>query len=175
VVSAQGDRVRGERLEPATVSGDADALERAVANLIDNALVHGPAGGAVTVAVRRAGGRALISVSDEGPGPDPRDHDQLFERFWRGPDASQRPGSGLGLPIVAAIVGRHHGRVSVEGSTFTIDLPALAGEESPPRQGAESPRSEQGSPPGSGEESPPPPGESRPDKESGAVAHAPRR
>jgi two-component system, OmpR family, sensor kinase len=135
VVSGRGARVRAERLPPVTVSGDADALERAVANLVDNALVHGPPDAEVTVALRRAGDRALVSVSDEGPGPDPRDRDRLFERFWRGPDASQRPGSGLGLPIVAAIVDRHHGRVSVDGSTFTIDLPALAGEESPPRPG----------------------------------------
>ena len=134
VVSGQGARVRAERLDPVTVSGDADALERAVVNLIDNALVHGPSGGEVAVALRRTGDRAVIGVSDEGPGPDPRDHDRLFERFWRGPDASQRPGSGLGLPIVAAIVHRHDGRVSVDGSTFTIDLPALAGEESPPRE-----------------------------------------
>jgi signal transduction histidine kinase len=135
VVSGQGSRVRAERLEPVTVTGDADALERAVANLVDNAVVHGPPDGEVTVALRRVGDRALISVGDEGPGPDPRDHDRLFERFWRGPDASERPGSGLGLPIVAAIVQRHRGRVSVDGSTFTIDLPALAGEGSPPRPG----------------------------------------
>lgn len=133
VASGHGTRVRAERLEPVSVSADPDALERAIANLIDNALVHGPPGGEVTVALRRTGDRALISVSDEGPGPDPRDHDRLFERFWRGPDAAQRPGSGLGLPIVAAIVRRHGGAVSIDGATFTIELPALSGEELPPR------------------------------------------
>jgi signal transduction histidine kinase len=127
--SGHGPRVHAERVEPVSVSGDSDAIERAVANLIDNALVHGPPGGNVTVALRRDANRALISVSDEGPGPDPRDRDRLFERFWRGPDAAQRPGSGLGLPIVAAIVHRQHGRVRVDGSTFTIELPALAPEE----------------------------------------------
>jgi two-component system, OmpR family, sensor kinase len=127
--SGHGPRVHAERVEPVSVSGDSDAIERAVANLIDNALVHGPPGGDVTVALRRDANRALITVSDEGPGPDRRDRDRLFERFWRGPDAAQRPGSGLGLPIVAAIVHRQHGEVRVDGSAFTIELPALAPEE----------------------------------------------
>lgn len=134
IVCARAHRLHAEWLEPVTVSGEADALERAIANLIDNALVHGPPDGKVTVALRRAGDRAVISVSDEGPGPDPHDHDRLFERFWRGPDAAHRPGSGLGLPIVAAIVQRHRGNVSVDGSTFTIQLPATAPEESTPPQ-----------------------------------------
>lgn len=116
-------RVRAGRLEPVTVDGDADALARAVENLVENALVHGPPGGIVTVALQRDGERALVSVSDEGPGPDPRQRERLFERFWRDPDSTERPGSGLGLSIVAAIVERHGGRVLVERSTFTIELP----------------------------------------------------
>jgi signal transduction histidine kinase len=64
-------------------------------------------------------------VRDEGPGPDYGDHERLFERFWRGAGASERPGSGLGLSIVSAIVARHGGAVRVEGSAFTLDLPAL--------------------------------------------------
>jgi signal transduction histidine kinase len=78
----------------------------------------------VTVSVVSAGDRVLLTVRDEGPGPDPGEVDRLFERFWRGPDASARPGSGLGLSIVAAIAERHGGAVSVEGSAFTIALPA---------------------------------------------------
>jgi signal transduction histidine kinase len=66
---------------------------------------------------------ARLSVVDEGPGPDPASRDRVFERFWRGSDASDRPGSGLGLSIVAAIAERHGGRVVVDGSTFTIELP----------------------------------------------------
>ena len=62
-------------------------------------------------------------VTDQGEGPDPELHGQLFERFWRGPGASERPGSGLGLSIVAAIAAHHHGRVRIDGSTFTLDLP----------------------------------------------------
>jgi two-component system, OmpR family, sensor kinase len=132
VRALSGDgRVHGDQLEAVSAIGDPEALARAVRNLIENALVHGPAGGAVAVALRRENGRALISVRDEGPGPDPQYRERIFERFWRGPDAARRQGSGLGLPIVAAIVERHHGRIVVDGSTFTIDLPALAPPKSP--------------------------------------------
>lgn len=119
-------RVHLATADPAVVRGDEDALGRAVGNLIENGLVHGPPGGHVTVSLDVVGGRVLVSVTDEGAGPDPALHDQLFERFWRGPGASERPGSGLGLSIVAAIASRHRGGVRVEESTFTLDLP-LAG------------------------------------------------
>ena len=69
-------------------------------------------------------GRARISVADEGPGLTPEQAEHAFERFWRGRHAAT-PGSGLGLAIVRAIAERHGGRVRVEGSTFTIDLPAF--------------------------------------------------
>jgi signal transduction histidine kinase len=121
----QGDaRLRRGAVEPIVVQGDTDALGRALENLIENAFVHGPAGGTVTVSLRRQDGRALLSVSDEGAGPPSDQRDQVFERFWRGPGAGGTPGSGLGLSIVAAIATRHHGRVSIEDSTFTIELPA---------------------------------------------------
>jgi signal transduction histidine kinase len=64
-------------------------------------------------------------VRDEGPGPDSALHARLFERFWRAPDATGRPGSGLGLSIVAAIVERHGGTITVEGSAFTVTLPRI--------------------------------------------------
>ena len=115
-----------------TVRGDADELRRAAENLVENALVHGPAGGSVTVSVGLSSdsGRAQVTVRDEGPGPDPSDYDRLFERFWRGAGASARPGSGLGLSIVAAIAARHGGTVRVDGSAFTLELPALEARDS---------------------------------------------
>jgi signal transduction histidine kinase len=110
---------------PVFVRGDASQLARALENLVENALVHGPDGGSVTVSLVRHDERVWLTVRDEGPGPDPDDADHLFERFWRGPGASARPGSGLGLSIVAAIARRHGGVVRVDGSAFTVDLPAL--------------------------------------------------
>jgi two-component system, OmpR family, sensor kinase len=116
-------RVHIGSLDRATVAGDEGALRRAAGNLIENGLVHGPVRGHVTVSLDVVGHRALLSVTDQGAGPDPTLHGQLFERFWRGPGAAERPGSGLGLSIVAAIASHHHGRVRVNGSTFTLDLP----------------------------------------------------
>jgi two-component system, OmpR family, sensor kinase len=117
-------RVRLGQLEPVVVEAAPEALRRAASNLIENALVHGPVGGQVAVSVERAGSRARLSVSDEGRGPDPALQGRLFERFWRGPGASSRPGSGLGLSIAAAIAEQHGGRIVVEQSTFTIELAA---------------------------------------------------
>lgn len=114
-----------ESAREARVRGDRDELRRMLENLIENALVHGPVGGAVTVTVWGRDGIAAMTVADEGPGPDSAHAERLFERFWRGPDAAKRPGSGLGLSIVAAIAERHGGRVLVDGSAFTVQLPAF--------------------------------------------------
>lgn len=112
-----------ETAEPLRVRGDRDALARALRNLIENALVHGPEGRPVSVSLRRDGTRAALSVSDEGPGPSIGERKRLFERFWRGAEAAGRPGSGLGLSIVQAIAEGHGGEVKVLGSTFTVELP----------------------------------------------------
>jgi two-component system OmpR family sensor kinase len=121
-------RVECEGVDHVVVRGDQSALVRAVENLVENALVHGPADRPVTVSLSRVDGWARLTVRDEGPGPDLADRDRLFERFWRGTGAAGRPGSGLGLSIVSAIVERHAGRVAVDGSAFTLELPAVAPE-----------------------------------------------
>jgi signal transduction histidine kinase len=121
--AAASDRVVLGPLSPVAVRGDEQALGRALGNLVENGLVHGPEGGSVTVTVEARGGAAVLRVSDEGSGPDPADHEHLFERFWRGARVSEPPGSGLGLAIVAAIVERHGGRVTVQGATFSIEVP----------------------------------------------------
>jgi two-component system, OmpR family, sensor kinase len=119
-----GERVRIGQLDEVHVRADAEAMRRVLANLIENGLVHGPTGGRVTVTLTRASGGARLTVSDQGLGPDPAQRDQIFERFWRGPGAAERSGSGLGLSIVAAVVERHGGRVSVQDARFTVELPA---------------------------------------------------
>lgn len=122
--AGENGRVVASPVPRVVVSGDRTELVRALENLVENALVHGPVDGRVTISLGSAAGRALLTVRDEGPGPAPADHDRLFERFWRGSDASHRPGSGLGLSIVSAIAARHGGAVRVEGSAFTLELPA---------------------------------------------------
>ena len=93
------------RIEPWRVRGDAVALERAVLNLLDNALKFsdGP------IAVSLLSGQ--VAVYDTGPGLPDADHGNAFERFWRAPAARELPGSGLGLAIVADAVGQHGGVV----------------------------------------------------------------
>jgi signal transduction histidine kinase len=107
------------RTEPVVVLAEEPALERAVSNLVENARRHGPSHGRIRLTVEGDGGRALLSVSDEGPGP--ADPDHAFQRFWRGPNGTT--GSGLGLAIVKATAERHGGVASAAGSRFTIDLP----------------------------------------------------
>ena len=94
-------------LAPTTVDGRPSRLERAVANLLDNAAKWSPPDG--TIDVRLADG-ALV-VSDEGPGIDEADLARVFDRFYRADAARSRPGSGLGLAIVRQIVEDHGGRV----------------------------------------------------------------
>ena len=106
---------------PVFARGDAPALERALANLVDNARRHGR--GRVTVTAAARDGRAVLTVSDEGPGLDLADAERAFDRFWRGANG----GSGLGLAIVRATAERHGGRAYADGAAFTIDLPALRG------------------------------------------------
>ena len=119
-----GARVSVHAPAPVTVRGDAEALGRAIGNLVDNALLHGPVNGVVTVDVSEAEGRAYLTVSDEGPGLHGDDAQHAFERFWRGSGTDRPPGSGLGLAIVRATAERHGGSVRAEGAVFTLDLPS---------------------------------------------------
>jgi signal transduction histidine kinase len=109
--------------EAVSVRGDRPALERALANLLDNARRYGPPGGRVSVEVREDGFVATLAVADEGRGLQPYESARAFERFWRGRPGT--PGSGLGLSIVRATAERHGGRAYAEGSRFAIELPAL--------------------------------------------------
>lgn len=109
---------------PVSVLGDRAALERAVANLVENAKQYGPAGGGVTIDVAQENGRALLTVTDEGTGLQPYEAERAFRRFWRG--SHEHPGSGLGLAIVKATAERHGGTAYARGPHFTIALPALS-------------------------------------------------
>ena len=107
--------------EPVTVRGDRAALERALANLVENAHRHGR--GRVVVEAGKANGVVRLTVEDEGAGVTGEEAEQVFGRFQRGRDAG--PGSGLGLALVRATAERHGGRAYAEGSRFTIELPDL--------------------------------------------------
>ena len=121
--------VRGDG--PAVVLGDAHQLRQVLANLVRNALVHTPEGSPIDVTVGREDGEVRLEVRDHGPGLPTDDPDALFERFWRAEGGRERgkSGAGLGLAIVAGIVGAHGGRVSAAnadggGAAFVVVLPA---------------------------------------------------
>jgi signal transduction histidine kinase len=121
-VARRDDAIDASVSEPVLVRADKSALERALANLVQNAHAHGP-GGRIAVAVFEEKGLAHLSVEDEGSGLRLEEAELAFRRFWR--RETSGPGSGLGLAIVRAIAERHGGRVDVSGSRFTIELPAL--------------------------------------------------
>ena len=97
------------RLEPCRVLGACSRLERAVDNVLDNAIKWSPPGG--TVEIRLADGR--LTVRDHGPGIAEADLPHVFDRFYRAAAARALPGSGLGLAIVKQTVDDHGGSVTV--------------------------------------------------------------
>jgi two-component system sensor histidine kinase MprB len=111
-------------LPPWHVVGDRAALERAVLNLLDNAIKFSPPGSTVTVPLREG----LLEVAAEGPGIAENGRGQVFERFWRSPAARALPGSALGLSIPADVVADHGGTIEENaaptgGAAFSIRLP----------------------------------------------------
>src|SRR5262249_54461607 len=110
------------RLTPTQVRADPDAVERAIGNLLDNAVKWSPPDGRILVAV--AAGE--VTVTDGGPGIPAEDLPHIFDRFYRSPTARALPGSGLGLAIVRQIAENHGGRVTAEPQPRRVSLaPAL--------------------------------------------------
>jgi len=112
---------------PTPAVGDGLRLRQLVTILVDNAIQHSPPTGTVSVRTEPAGDRAVVSVSDEGPGIRPEDLPRVFERFWRAADAPSG-GAGLGLSIARWIVERHGGTIEAtspagSGARFEVSLP----------------------------------------------------
>jgi len=111
------------------VTGDRSRLQRALANILDNALKYTPSEGEVTVSASIENDHVCISVQDTGFGISVEDQKQLFTRFFRADPSRSTPGNGLGLSLVKSIVSLHHGQVLVtsslgKGSCFQIVLPS---------------------------------------------------
>ena len=118
---------------PATglLDADRDLVGRVLDNLVDNAVRHTPAGGAVTVSAAPERSGWTLTVADTGPGIPPEARRQVFERFYRVDAARQRGahGAGLGLSLCAAIVKLHGGRIEIAdagakgGTRVVVSLP----------------------------------------------------
>jgi heavy metal sensor kinase len=111
------------------VRGDAGALRRVFANLLDNAIKYTPAGGNVTISATRKGSAFAIIVEDTGHGIPPHDLPRIFDRLFRGDRSRSERGLGLGLSFVKAIVNSHEGSIEVEslpekGTRVTVLLPS---------------------------------------------------
>jgi two-component system sensor histidine kinase MprB len=127
VAARAADRAPGLVYEldcrPTMVRGDPDALERAIGNLVDNALKWSPPGGRIRISAAAG----TVEVSDDGPGIPADDLPYIFDRFYRSATARALPGSGLGLAIVRRIADTHHGTVEAiplpQGVKFRLSVP----------------------------------------------------
>jgi signal transduction histidine kinase len=115
------------------VHGSRELVGQALANLVDNAIKHGAplltgVVGEIRVAARRENDRALLTVSDRGPGIAEKDRGRVLERFVRLEESRTRPGAGLGLSLAAAVAHLHGGELRLEdrapGLSVTLALPA---------------------------------------------------
>ena len=95
------------------VTGDRDLIFDAIANLVDNAIKHGRAGGQVVVANESIDGRPVISIADDGPGIPAGEYEHVFKRFYRLEASRYTPGNGLGLSLVAAVARLHGARIEL--------------------------------------------------------------
>lgn len=130
--SDRGIRLETNYVGPTSVpvTATAEELDRAVTNLISNAIKYTPQGGAVSVTLEARSGRAYLEVRDTGIGIPQESLDHLFEEFYRAPNAKSQvsQGTGLGLVITKDIITRYGGTIRVSstegvGTTFTVILP----------------------------------------------------
>jgi two-component system OmpR family sensor kinase len=123
-----------ERSDSVRVPGESEALRVLVRNLLDNAVRYSPEGARVDVSVERQDGpppRAVLAVSDNGPGIPVQERERVFDRFHRLPGTTT-PGSGIGLALVRSIAVRHHAQVRLDdgpegrGLRVNVEFAALA-------------------------------------------------
>ncbi|GAA3747869.1 MMPL family transporter [Salinactinospora qingdaonensis] len=129
--AAQPERTWRTEIEAeGLVLGDEQALRQTVANLLANVRVHTPVSSPAVAALRRVAGRVIVEIRDAGPGVPEETAAFVFERFYRGGSPSRRPGSGLGLSIVRAVMRAHGGEAFFtsspeEGTVVRLEFPLL--------------------------------------------------
>ena len=121
-------------LATAEILGDPHWLHQVITNLLTNALKFTPAGGRVTIAAGPAGADAVLTVTDTGTGIPADELPRIFDRFWRGRQAAQISGSGIGLAVASELTRAQGGRLSAssqpgQGTEMTLTLPLAGGTE----------------------------------------------
>ena len=130
IATARRMRLMADAPSRIMVDADPRALRQVIVNLLDNALKYGPEGQTVTIDVERDGERAVLAVTDEGPGVAEKDRARLWQPFVRlQHDGGSTGGSGIGLSVVRTLVEKHGGTAWVEdgrtgsGARFVVALP----------------------------------------------------
>jgi signal transduction histidine kinase len=119
------------RLAASPVLADPHWLHQVITNLLTNALKFTPAGGHVIISTGPSGAEAVLQVTDNGTGIPADDLPRIFDRFWRGQQATQISGSGIGLAVAAELAQAHGGRLTASselqgpgrGTQMTLTLP----------------------------------------------------
>ena len=124
---ASGHRLQASAVRPATITGDRELLTQAVANLVENAMRHTPAGTRIDVEVKPLRDRVELTVVDDGSGVPQADLPMLTRRFFRTEESRTSPGNGLGLALVSAVADLHGGQIRFRrgepGLHATLSLP----------------------------------------------------
>ena len=118
-----------QELSPSPVLADPHWLHQVITNLLTNALKFTPAGGRVTISTRSNSTEAVLRVTDTGAGIPADDLPRIFDRFFRGQQAAQISGSGIGLAVAAELAQAHGGRLTAaselgQGTQMTLSLPS---------------------------------------------------
>jgi signal transduction histidine kinase len=132
VLAGEKIQIRVTEIDQVLVTGDRDRLKQVLVNLVGNAVQYTPAGGTVSLALRKTDQQVQIIIHDTGQGIPAADLPHIFERFYRGEKSRKRSsassGFGLGLSIAFWIVKAHGGTIEVtskegQGTTFCVWLP----------------------------------------------------
>jgi two-component system, OmpR family, sensor kinase len=130
-------RIEADAVQSAWVSGNEDALNTLVANLVENAIKYSESGGVIRISLRQRAGEASLEVEDSGPGIPPEDRERVFDRFYRRVESTES-GSGLGLAIARDIAQRHQTTILLDSSNdlgglrACVSFARLAEVEAPP-------------------------------------------
>ncbi len=116
VVEDAGQNLIADHAQGVVILGDPELLAQLFINLVENAMVHTPAGTRIVSRLCIVGGEAVAEVCDTGPGIPIEDREKVFRRFYRRDESRSTKGAGLGLALVAAVASLHHARFGIPDS-----------------------------------------------------------